>query len=134
MSAREVALPDVTGQSSPVDQGAEMFRHLSFPFEGDVFPPNLGAVIQLTVLHGDEPAREVVHARDGSWLVGDGINDPNAPGAAVASHMVHAVERNSSIAELAVMPPGYNATRSGPGASRAIEPHVWPSGAEADGR
>lgn len=121
-----VANRDQIGQSAPVDHGSEMFRHLPFPFDGDVFPPNLGAVIQLTVLNGDEPAREVVHAEDGSWLIGDGINDPNERGAVVASHMVHAVERNSSIAELAVMPPGHTATRSGPGASWVIERHAWP--------
>lgn len=83
-------------------------------------------MIQLTVLDGDEPAREAVHAKDGSWLVGDGINDPNVPGAVVASHMMHAVEWNSAIAELAVMPPAHIATRSDPGASWVIERHVWP--------
>jgi hypothetical protein len=102
-----------------------MFQHLPFPFEGDVFPASLGAVVQLTVLEGAEPAREVIHAEDGSWLVGDGVNDPNVPGAVVATHMAHAVERNSSIAELAAMPAGHRATRSGPGATWVIAPHVW---------
>ena len=103
-----------------------MFRHLPFPFENGEFPSSLGAVIQRTVLNGDEPAREVIHADDGSWLVGDGVNDTNVPGAIVASHMRHAVERNSSIAELAGMPPGHIATRSGPGSPWVIERHVWP--------
>jgi hypothetical protein len=64
-----------------VGNGSEVFQHLPFPFEGGVFPEKLGAVVQRTVLDGHEPAREVVHADDGSWLVGDGVNDPNPPGA-----------------------------------------------------
>lgn len=92
-----------------------MFRQLPFPFRDGRFPDELGAVVQRTVLSGALPAREVVHAPDGSWLVGDGVNDPNLPGASVATHMSHAVERNSSIAELATMPPGHLASRSGPG-------------------
>jgi hypothetical protein len=93
----------------------EMFQHVPFPFPGNRFPGNLGAVVQRTVLSGEWPAREVVHAPDGSWLVGDGVNDPNLPGASVATHLSHAIEFNSSIAELATMPPGYVAERSGPG-------------------
>jgi hypothetical protein len=54
----------------------EMFQRLPFPFDGDEFPAALGAVIQRTVLDGSEPAREVIHTPDGSWLVGDGISDP----------------------------------------------------------
>jgi len=95
-----------------------MFQHLPFPFDGGVFPRQLGAVMQRTVLRGEEPAREVLHTQDGSWLVGDGVNDPNEPGACVASHIWHAIERNSSMAELADLPPGHMATRSGPG-------HAW---------
>lgn len=92
-----------------------MFRRLPFPFEGDSFPAQLGAVVQRTVLDGHEPAREVVHAPDGSWAVGDGVHDPNLPGASVATHIWHAVERNSSVAQLATMPPGHVAERTGPG-------------------
>lgn len=125
-SRTQVATNARDGQCDRVDHDSEMFRHLPFPFEGDVFPPSLGAVVQLTVLHGDEPAREVIHAEDGSWLVGDGVNDPNVPGAAVATHMAHAIERNSSIAELAVMPAGHIASREGPGEAWVIAPHDWP--------
>ena len=93
----------------------EMFQHLPFPFDGDEFPAALGAVIQRTVLDGVEPAREVIHAPDGSWLVGDGVNDPNLPGVSVATHIWHAIERNSSLRSLASMPPGHIAKRDGPG-------------------
>lgn len=104
---------------------AEVFRHLPFPFTGDRFPESLGAVVQLTVLHGLEPAREVVHADDGSWLVSDGVNDPNAEGACIVTHIWHAIEHNSAIAELATMPRGTMARRNGPGAEWRTEPLQW---------
>lgn len=104
----------------------EMFQHLPFPFPDSTFPRQLGAVVQRTVLRGEEPAREVVHATDGSWLVGDGVNDPNEPGACVASHIWHAIDRNSSMVELADMPPGHIATRLTPGDSWLVSPHHWP--------
>ena len=93
----------------------EMFQHLLFPFQGGQFPDNLGAVVQQTVLSGEWPALVVVHTPDGSWLIGDGVNDPNLPGAAAATHIGHAVKWNSSIAELATMEPGHIAQRSVPG-------------------
>lgn len=95
--------------------GREMFQHLPFPFEGGQFPAELGAVVQRTVLTGELPAREVIHAPDGSWLIGDGVNDPNPPGVSIATHIWHAITLNSSIADLASMPPGHIAQRSGPG-------------------
>jgi hypothetical protein len=75
-----------------------VFRHLPFPFEGGVFPANLGAVVQRTVLLGHEPAREVIDADDGSGAVADGVNDPNLPGVSVVTHIAHVIERNSSVA------------------------------------
>lgn len=108
-----------------MDEHAEMFRHLPFPFDGGVFPAALGAVVQRTVLNGEQPARQVIHADDGSWLVCDGINDPNEPGASVATHLWHAIDRNSSIAELAAMPPGHVATRPDPGHRWVVTRHEW---------
>jgi hypothetical protein len=103
----------------------EVFRDLPFPFPKDEFPSDLGAVIQRTVFNGDLPAREVVHDADNSWAVGDGVNDPNEPGACVVGHMLHVVERNSSVASLASMPPGYIATRGGPGEPWQIDRHRY---------
>jgi hypothetical protein len=101
-----------------VDEGEpdrrEMFQYLPFPFPGNRFPDALGAVVQRTVLSGEYPAREVVHAPDGSWLIGDGVNDPNLPDASIATHIWHAIATNSSIAKLATMPPGHIAQRPGP--------------------
>ncbi len=101
---------------------AEMIRYLPFPFPGGSFPAELGAVIQRTVLDGREPAREVIHSAENSWMVGDGLNDPNVPGACVASHIHHVLRRNSSVAALASLPPGHRAVREGPGHSWKIEP------------
>ena len=108
-----------------VPEPLEMFQHLPFPFAHGRFPAELGAVVQRTVLDGDEPAREVIHAADGSWLVGDGVNDPNEPGAVVATHIWHAIERNSSLSELANLPPGHIAVRLGPGEPWVIDRHEW---------
>jgi hypothetical protein len=108
-----------------VDDHGEMLQHMPFPFADGVFPRQLGAVVQRTVLRGAEPAREVVHADDGSWLVGDGVNDPNEPDACIATHIWHVIERNSSIAGLASMAPGYMATRSNPGEAWVVARHQW---------
>lgn len=97
-----------------------VLRHLPFPFPGEEFPAELGAVVQRTVLTGERPAREVIHTPDGSWLVGDGEGDPNVPGASIAAHMSHVVAHNSSVAELATMPPGHWAHREGPGQPWAV--------------
>ena len=105
----------------------EVSRVLPFPFEGNVFPAALGAVVQRTVLDGDEPAREVIHEADGSWLVGDGVHDPNDPGAIVVTHISHVVARNSSVADLASLPPGHIAMRAQPGQPWVRTRHVWPA-------
>ena len=96
-------------------EAREIFRHLAFPFPAGKFPPNLGAVVVVSVLSGERPALVVEHAPDGSWAVGDGVSDPNKAGACSIGHMSHVVEWNSSVAQLATMPPSHIATRSGPG-------------------
>jgi hypothetical protein len=103
----------------------EVFRTLPFPFSDDRFPDSLGAVIQRTVLDGTEPAREVIHTDDNAWVVGDGVNDPNEPGAVVVAGIKHVVERNSSVAQLAALPCGQMARRKHPGQPWLIAPHVW---------
>jgi len=106
----------------------EVFRHLPFPFEDARFPAGLGAVVQRTVLDGAEPARAVIHTDEGSWLVGDGVNDPNLPGAVVVVGMVHLVERDSSLAELATLPPGRIAERDSLDDVWHVRPHEWTPG------
>ncbi len=90
-----------------------MVRVLSWPFPGGDFPAELGAVVMRTVLDGSRPVLQVAHFPDGAWAIGDG-DDPNAPEACVATHIWHAIERNSSIRELASMPPGHVADREAP--------------------
>lgn len=104
-----------------------MHRHLPFPFKDNRFPHDLGAVIQLTVLDGHAPAREVIHTLDNSWLVGDGATDPNAPGACVAACLLHVIEQNSSVAGLADLPLGHVAHREDPGHPWIIDLHEWES-------
>lgn len=102
-----------------------MVRDVTFPFPGDRFPRNLGAVVQRTVLDGEEPPRYVGHAPDNSWVIGDGINDPNEPGACLAAHLHHVVERDASLEELATLPIGFAAERREPGEAWTISPFVW---------
>jgi len=110
----------------PPTDPREMFQHLPFPFKDGRFPPQLGAVVQTAVINGKEPARSVIHTDDNSWLVGDGINDPNLPGAAVAFHMHHVLQTDPSLDELAGLPLGHIATRGGPGRPWSITKHEWP--------
>ena len=91
--------------------GAEVIRQVPWPFFGGSFPAHLGAVIQKTVLSGELPALLVIHDADNDWAVGDGVNDPNEPGASVVSHITHAIERNSSIATLADLPLGWQVAK-----------------------
>lgn len=104
---------------------SEVFRHLPFPFDDGVFPANLGAVVQRTVLDGREPAREVIHDADGDWLVGDGVNDPNLPGASSVAHMTHVIELDPTVAALANLPVGHIATREEVGEEWVVDVHRW---------
>jgi hypothetical protein len=100
----------------------EMQRYMPWPFEDGQFPAELGAVVQRSVVDGMLPALVVGHAADGSWYVGDGVNDPNESGGAIATHMRHVIERNSSVADLAGLPPGQRAVRDAPGEPWRFEP------------
>jgi hypothetical protein len=105
---------------------SEAARRIPWPFPDGRFPANLGAVIQQTVLSGALPARLVIHDQDDDWSVGDGVNDPNAPGACAVAHMAHVLDRNSSVAGLASLPPGWAATREGPAWPWHRFPHRYP--------
>ena len=112
-------------ESPPNSDPREMFRYLPFPFENGRFPPQLAAVVQTTVADGKEPAREVIHAEDNSWLVGDGINDPNIPGACVALHLHHVLRMDPALNALATLPLNHIAKRAGPGDPWTIAKHKW---------
>jgi hypothetical protein len=109
----------------PASDPREMFRDLPFPFQDGRFPHQLGAVVQTTVADGKEPAREVIHAADNSWLVGDGVNDPNPPDASIVLHMHHVLRSDPTLEDLASLPPGHIATREGPGRPWVITRFQW---------
>jgi hypothetical protein len=88
--------PHVGWYRAPVPE-REVLRNVPWPFPAAVFPDNLGVVVQRTVLSGDLPALVVIHDADNDWVVGDGINDPNAPDACVVAHMSHVVGQDSSV-------------------------------------
>lgn len=95
----------------------EIFQYLPWPFETAQFPSNLGAVVHWTVASGEAPALFVGHTETNSWLVGDGVNDPNIPGACAAMCIWAAIKHNSSIRTLADLPMGWAAERDAPAAS-----------------
>jgi hypothetical protein len=99
--------------------------HLPFPYAGNRFPDNLGAVAQRTVVNGTEPVRNVVHDADGSWLVGDGVNDPNLPGSCLVVALVHLVQDDPSIGQLATMQPGNQAWRDSAWHAWQIKPFTY---------
>lgn len=76
---------------------------------------NLGALVQVSVMSGAQPALEVIHEWDGSWTVSDGVSDLDMPGQSVATHLSRAAMWDESIAGLASMEPGRVARRSDPG-------------------
>lgn len=88
--------------------------HLHWPFDGGVFPSDLGVVAHRSILTGQEPPRLVTHDRDGWWQALDGVN-PADPGSAVVACMMCLVELATEVAELADLPPGWIAERDQPG-------------------
>ncbi|MEV7624905.1 hypothetical protein [Actinoplanes sp. NPDC089786] len=89
----------------------EIFRMLPFPFPDHRFPPELGAVVQRTVHEGKLPALSVIHSADNSWIVLDGVNDPNVEGAVLVDAMVHLVEADPTLADMARLDAGNRADR-----------------------
>jgi hypothetical protein len=92
-----------------------LVRRLWWPYPGGRFPVNLGALVQRTILDGQEPVRVVVHDRVRDWGVGDGIDDPDQPGASVVSSMWRLADADPTLQELATMAPGTLAYRESPG-------------------
>jgi hypothetical protein len=109
----------------------EVARHVPWPFPGDSFPGDPGAVVRRTVLSGGLPARLVIHDDENDWCAGDDVNDPDVPGASVIAHLTHVLARDSSVSELASRPPGWAAVRTGPGRPWERFPHQYPDESEA---
>jgi hypothetical protein len=104
---------------------SDLVRRFSFPFPSGRFPPELGAVVQRSILEGREPARIVVHDADGDWTVADGVNDPNEPRSTLVTHMRHVIELDSTAAELSSMAPGHVAERSASDLPWLISDHSY---------
>ncbi|MDH6436237.1 hypothetical protein M2158_004777 [Streptomyces sp. SAI-144] len=86
-----------------------MQPQLSWPFEEEVFPHDLLAIIQRTVSAGEFPALTVIHDDEDDWLASDGVHDPNGAGASSVLHLQHVVDLDPSLSQLATMSPGYGA-------------------------
>jgi hypothetical protein len=89
-------------------------REVPWPFEDATFPPDLGVVVMRTVLDGEVPALQVIHAPDDWWGVADGVNSPNGD-ASIGVHFSHVLDLDPSLSELATLPPGFQADRDAPG-------------------
>ncbi len=95
---------------------------MPFPFPDGRFPHELGAVVQKTVSTGQLPALSVIHAASGGWLVGDGVNNPNLPGACAVHCLAHLADLDPTISETVELPSGYAAYRDAVGDPWVIEP------------
>ena len=104
---------------------AELIIRAPFPFTDNVFPSELGAVVQRSVLDGEEPALFVAHTEDNEWLVGDGISDPNEEGACVVAAMVEVLAQDEKVAEVADLPTGMAAYRESADDTWQREPFTW---------
>ena len=104
---------------------SEIFRRRPFPFDGNVFPQDLGAVVMKSVLDGRLPALQVVHTPDNAWAIADGLHDPNEPGACEVAHIWHVLAIDRSLIELSTLPIGYQADREARGVPWIISKFAW---------
>ncbi|WP_371660974.1 hypothetical protein [Streptomyces sp. NBC_00280] len=100
---------------------------IAWPFPSGAFPSELLAIVQRTVADGKFPALMVIHDDEDDWLLCDSIHDPNADGASIVTHMDHVLARDSSLADLAGMPPGHVAERSSAQTPWEISPWMYAS-------
>ncbi|RJQ80394.1 hypothetical protein D5S17_07975 [Pseudonocardiaceae bacterium YIM PH 21723] len=104
---------------------AELIINAPFPFADNVFPAELGAVVQRSVLDGSEPALFVAHTEDNAWLVGDGVSDPNIEGACVVAPMVDVLAKDEKVTEVADLPVGMAAYRDSADEPWQRESFTW---------
>ncbi len=101
----------------------EIWPTLPWPFPDDVFPQDLGAVVMRSVLSGAAPALQVHHSEDGYWAIADGIGNPNKE--LEPTHIWHVVGMDRTLAELATLPPGFQADRISVDEPWVISPLVY---------
>jgi hypothetical protein len=107
---------------------AEMERFVGFPFPNERFPDELGAVVQRSILEGAQPVRYVGHTPENEWCLSDGVTDANAPGASIAVHIRHVIERDATLEPLASLPVGFQAERESVDDPWRITQFAWLSG------
>lgn len=83
---------------------SEVMREMPWPFPDGRFPDELGAVVMTSVLSGTRPALQVLHDPENGWSIADGVDDPNTPGGAVATHIRHIIEMDPTLEVLASIP------------------------------
>jgi hypothetical protein len=84
-----------------------------WPYEDDRFPRRLGVLVMKTILDGNMPVLQVVHAPEDWWGFADGVSSPNGD-ASITVHVHHVLDIDSSLQELATLPPGFKADRDEP--------------------
>ncbi|WP_063628147.1 tetratricopeptide repeat protein [Actinospica robiniae] len=102
-------LPHTAGGAQ--EHAREVERFLPWPFPDGVFPENLGVIAHRSLLTGQAEPYFVSHDADGSWQVLD-EHSPAEADAAVVSCMHCLVQAHPQLAELADLPPGFEAVRA----------------------
>ena len=88
---------------------------VEFPFDGGVFPPDLGGFVSTTVVEHRAPVLYVAHNHDNSWNFTDAHGDPNEPGALMVVCLWHAINEDPTLGAMASLPLGVEAVRDAPG-------------------
>ncbi|WP_223936231.1 hypothetical protein [Arthrobacter sp. StoSoilB5] len=104
---------------------SEMMREMPWPFPDGRFPDELGAVVMTSVLSGTRPALQVLHDPENGWSIADGVDDPNTPGGAVATHIRHIIDMDPTLEVLASIPPGTLADRFEVGGEWHFRAFAW---------
>ncbi|MEV6214977.1 DUF4265 domain-containing protein [Nocardia sp. NPDC051833] len=92
---------------------------------GLAFPADLAAFVYNTVATGERPALVVVRDPDGEWIIGDGSDAPLAADTATVLPIQHVTDTDSSVLELAALPPAKLAWRDHPTDPWTIEDFTY---------
>ena len=101
----------------------ELQESAPWPFPGDRFPDDLGAVVHNSILEGRRPALQVVHFDTGTWGIADAIDWPDENNL-TATHIWHVIEMDPTIESLATLPPRHQADRQSQDQPWSISPHA----------
>jgi len=116
--------PEGVARAQELREEKRLTETVPWPFEDDTFPARLGVAVMHTVLNGEMPALQVVHAAEDWWGVADGVNSPNGH-ASTTAHMQHVLELDPTLAELATLAPGFQADRDDVESPWVVSPFAW---------